>query len=267
MSQEPIIHPTAIVGGDARLAAGVRVGPYAIIEDEVEIGENTQIGPHAVVRRHTTIGKGCRIFQFASVGEIPQDLKFAGETSYLTVGDNNTIREFASLHRGTAGGGGLTSLGSGNLLMAYTHVAHDCRIGNGVIMSNAASLAGHVVVEDRAIIGGLVGIHQFVRVGTHAFVGGNSAVSKDVPPYTLCAGNPQKLHGLNLVGLKRAGFGAETLRALKEAYQIVVRGPLLLGEALIRVEADVAPLPEVRRFVDFIRASMRGIPRHRHEEA
>ncbi len=262
----PTIHPTAIVAEGARLAAGVEVGPYSLIEEEVEVGEGTKVGPHVVIRRYTTIGARCRLFQFASVGEIPQDLKFAGEVSHLKIGDNNTIREFASLHRGTAGGGGLTSVGDGNLLMAYVHIAHDCHLGSGVIMSNGAALAGHVVVEDRATVGGLVGVHQFVRIGTHAFIGGASALFKDVPPYTLCSGHPQRLHGLNSVGLRRSGFSQEVMRALKEAYRLVVREPLPLAEALARVEAEVAPLPEVRRFVEFVRASQRGIPRHQQEE-
>jgi UDP-N-acetylglucosamine acyltransferase len=260
------IHPTAIVSPGARLAEGVTVGPYSLIEDEVEVGHGTSIGPHVVIKRYTSIGKRCRIFQFASIGEIPQDLKFAGEVSQLTVGDDNTIREYVTLNRGTAGGGGLTSVGSGCLLMAYVHVAHDCHVGNGVIMSNAASLAGHVIIEDRAIIGGLAGIHQFVRLGRHAFVGAGSLLTKDVPPYTLCAGNPQMLHGLNVVGLKRAGFPTETVRALKEAYRIVVRERILLEEALRKVEAEVEPLPEVKNFVEFIRKSTRGIPRHQEEE-
>mgnify|MGYP005833935479 CR=1 FL=1 len=262
----PRIHPTAIVDGAARLAPGVEVGPYSIICAEVEIGPGTWIGPHVVVRPHTTIGARCRIFQFASIGEIPQDLKFAGEVSRLVIGDDNVIREYVTLNRGTAGGGGLTSLGGGNLIMAYAHVAHDCHLGNGVIMANGASLSGHVTVEDRAIIGGLVGVHQFVRIGAHAFIGAMSAVGKDVPPYCLSAGHPQMLHGLNIVGLKRAGFSPETIRALKEAYRIVVRGGLLRGEALAKVEAELPKLPEVARFVEFIRASQRGIPRHQQPE-
>jgi UDP-N-acetylglucosamine acyltransferase len=260
------VHQTAIVAAGARLGPGVEVGPYSIIEDEVEVGEGTQVGPHVVIRRYTTVGARCRIFQFASIGEIPQDLKFKGEASRLSVGDDNTIREFVTLHRGTAGGGGLTSLGAGNLIMAYVHVAHDCRIGNGVVMANAASLSGHVQIDDRAVVGGLVGIHQFVRIGTHAFVGGASALSKDVPPYTLCAGHPQKLHGLNIIGLRRAGFSQEVMRALKEAYRIIIREPLLLADALAKVEAEVEPLEEVRRFVEFVRTSQRGIPRHQEEE-
>lgn len=261
------IHPTAIVAPGARLAEDVEVGPYSVIDDEVEIGAGTVIGPHVVIKRYTTIGARCRVFQFASLGEIPQDLKFAGETSYLRLGDENVIREFVTLNRGTAGGGGLTSLGNGNLVMAYAHLAHDCHLGNGVVMANGASLSGHVTVEDRAIIGGLVGVHQFVRIGTHAFIGGASAIGKDVPPYTLSAGHPQRLHGLNLVGLKRAGFSNDALRALKDAYRIVVREGLLLGDALKRVEAELPPLPEVKHFVEFIRASQRGIPRHDTEEA
>jgi UDP-N-acetylglucosamine acyltransferase len=260
------IHPTAVVSPGARLAEGVTVGPYSIIDEEVEVGRDSWIGAHVVIRPYTSIGERCRLFQFGSIGEIPQDLKFAGEASRLTIGDGTTIREFVTLNRGTAGGGGLTSIGAGCLLMAYVHVAHDCHVGNGVVMSNAASLAGHVIVEDRASIGGLAGVHQFVRIGTYAFVGAGSLLTKDVPPYTLSAGNPQRLYGLNVVGLKRAGFAPEVMRALKEAYRLVVREPLLLEDALRKAETEIEPLEELRRFVEFVRASQRGIPRLQEAE-
>ncbi len=253
------IHPTAIVHPQAELAAGVTVGPYSIIEANVTIGPDTHIGPHVVIRDFTTIGARCRIFQFAVVGEIPQDLKFQGEVSRLVIGDDNTIREFATLHRGTAGGGGLTRLGHGNLLMAYSHVAHDCQVGDGVIMSNNATLAGHIIVEDRAILGGLSAVHQFSRIGRHAFIGGCSAVPRDVPPYTMAVGNRAKLVGLNLVGLKRAGLTDAALQALKAAYDILFLSGLSLKEAMAMVSQQVPDLPEIRHLLHFLNTSERGI--------
>lgn len=253
------IHPTAIVDPAAELAPGVTVGPYSIIHGRVQVGPDTEIGPHVVIKDYTTIGARCRIFQFAVVGEIPQDLKFKGEVSYLVIGDDNTIREFATLHRGTAGGGGLTRVGNGNLLMAYTHVAHDCLIGNGVIMSNAATLGGHIVVEDRAILGGFAAVHQFSRIGRHAFIGGASAVPRDVPPYTMAVGNRAKLVGLNLVGLKRAGFSEATIQALRQAYELLFTSGLNLKEAMARVRAEVPPLPEIQHLLEFVETSERGL--------
>ena len=188
------IHPTALVDPAAELASGVTVGPYSIIEGRVTIGPGTRIGPHVIIRDFTTIGANCRIFQFAVLGEIPQDLKFQGEESSLIIGDNNTIREFATMHRGTAGGGGVTRVGDNNLFMAYTHIAHDCLVGNGVIMSNAATLGGHILVEDHAILGGLSAVHQFCHIGRHAFIGGCSAVHRDVPPYAMAVGKIGRAH-------------------------------------------------------------------------
>jgi len=253
------IHPTAIVDPKAELAAGVTVGPYSIIEGRVSIGPDTHIGPHVVIRDFTTIGARCRIFQFAVLGEIPQDLKFRGEDSHLVIGDDNTIREFATLHRGTTGGGGVTRIGHGNLLMAYTHVAHDCVIGNGVIMSNNATLAGHIIVEDHAILGGLSAVHQFSRIGRHAFIGGCSAVPRDVPPYTMAVGNRAKLVGLNLVGLKRAGLADATIQALKTAYDLLFLSGLPLKEAMARVNEEVPDLPEIRHLLHFLNTSERGL--------
>ncbi|MBM4285748.1 MAG: acyl-ACP--UDP-N-acetylglucosamine O-acyltransferase [Deltaproteobacteria bacterium] len=253
------IHPTALVHAGARLAPGVSVGPYSIIEEQVRIGPDTVIGPHVVIRNHTTIGARCRIFQFASLGEVPQDLKFAGEVSQLIIGDDNTIREFATLHRGTAGGGGVTRLGRGNLLMAYTHVAHDCRVGDGVIMSNAATLGGHIIVEDRAILGGLAAVHQFSRIGRHAFIGGCSAVPRDVPPYTMAVGNRAKLVGLNLVGLKRAGLGDAAIQALRQAFDLLFVSGLNLKDAVARARRDLPPLPELQHLLNFVETSERGL--------
>jgi UDP-N-acetylglucosamine acyltransferase len=253
------IHPTAIVDPRAHLGPGVKIGPYSTIAGRVVIGEDTKIGSHVVIQDYTTIGARCRIFQFATLGEIPQDLKFAGEPSELIIGDDNTIREYATLHRGTAGGGGITRVGNGNLLMAYTHVAHDCLIGNGVIMSNAATLAGHIVVEDRAIIGGLSAVHQFSRIGRFAFVGGASAVARDVPPYTMAYGNRAKLVGLNLVGLKRAGFSDATIQALRQAFDLLFLAPGTLKEGVARVRQELGHIAEIQDLLTFVESSERGL--------
>lgn len=253
------IHPTAIIDPGADLAEGVTVGPYSIIYGQVAVGPDTEIGSHVVIKEHTTIGARCRIFQFAALGEIPQDLKFAGEVSQLIIGDDNTIREFATLHRGTAGGGGITQVGNGNLLMAYSHVAHDCIIGDGVIMSNAAALAGHILVEDKAILGGFVAVHQFSRVGRHAFIGGASAVARDVPPYTMAVGNRAKLVGLNLVGLKRSGFPDATIQSLRQAYELLFSSGLNLREAVERVREETPQTPEVQHLLRFVESTERGL--------
>ncbi len=255
------IHPTAIVAPAAQLGPGVTVSPYSIIEGRVSIGAGTQIGPHVVIRDFTTIGSRCRIFQFAVVGEIPQDLKFKGEETRLLIGDDNTIREFATLHRGTAGGGGVTRIGSGNLLMAYTHVAHDCQVGDHVIMSNAATLGGHITVEDHAILGGLAAVHQFCRIGAYAFIGGCSAVNRDVPPYAMAVGNRAKLVGLNLVGLKRAGYtdASPALHDLKRAYELLFLSDLNLKEAMDRIRRELPSSAEIQRLLHFLETSERGL--------
>jgi UDP-N-acetylglucosamine acyltransferase len=255
------IHPTALVSPAAVLADDVAVGPYAVVGPDVHVGTGSTIGPHAVIDSHTDIGPGCRIFPFAAIGAVPQDLKFRGEETRVVIGANNTIREYVTIHRATAADIGVTIMGSGNLVMAYCHIAHNCRLGNNIIMSNATSLAGHVHVEDHAVIGGMTGIHQFTRIGAHCMIGGASAVVKDIPPYVIAAGNHAKLYGLNLIGLKRRGFSAESIAALKEAYRIVFRSSLRLSVALAKVKAEVADLTEVRNFVAFIAASERGICR------
>jgi UDP-N-acetylglucosamine acyltransferase len=256
-----MIHPTAIVSPDANIEEGVSIGAYAIIGDDVTIGRRTWIGPHVVVDPHVTIGPECRVFQFAAIGAIPQDLKFGGEESYVKIGAGVTIREFVTIHRGTKSGGGITEVGEKSLLMAYTHIAHDCRIGKMVVLANNATLAGHIDIGDHAIIGGLVAIHQFVRVGDHAFIGGKSAVVKDVPPYVIASGDRAILHGLNRVGLKRFGFSAPTLSALKKTYRIMFRYGLTLNEAIERVNAEVEIVPEVETFIEFIKGSSRGVTR------
>jgi UDP-N-acetylglucosamine acyltransferase len=255
------IHPTAIVSPEANISEGVEIGPYSIIGPDVNIGKNTIIGPHVVIDAQTDIGEGCRIFQFVSIGAVPQDLKFKGENTRVIIGNYNTIREFATIHKATSADIGVTIIGDRNLLMAYTHVAHNCKLGNNIVMSNAVNLAGHVHVEDNAIIGGMTGIHQFTRIGAHSFIGGASAVSKDIPPFTLCSGNYAKLYGLNLIGLKRRGFKEDTISALKKAYRIIFRSSLLLKVAIEKIKNEVEDLPEIRQFVDFIEKSERGICR------
>jgi UDP-N-acetylglucosamine acyltransferase len=256
-----MIHPTAIVDPKANLDSRVEVGPYAVINKDVEIGPNTIIGPHVVIEPYVTIEADCHIFQFAAIGAPPQSLKFEGEKSVVRIGCGTIVREFTTIHRGTAFGGGETEIGEENFLMAYTHIAHDCKTGRCVVMANNATLGGHITVGDYATIGGLVAIHQFVRIGKFAFVGGKSAVVKDIPPYVIAAGDRARLCGLNSVGLKRHGFDAETVSALKKTYRIIFRIGLTLNEAIERVNAEVDPIAPVVEFVDFIKASQRGITR------
>ena len=257
-----MIHPKAIIDPEAEIGEGVDIGPYSVIEKGVSIGDGTKIGPHVVVREGTQIGKGCQIFQFASIGEAPQFLGYKGEKTFLQIGDQNIIREFVTLHRGTVKGGGKTVIGNGSFFMAYSHVAHDCQIGSQVILANGATLAGHILIEDYATVGGLSAIHQFCRVGTHAFIGGVSGVLLDIPPYTLAQGDRTKLYGLNLVGLKRHRFSEQTLKALKKAYRIIFRSSLTLEKAIKRVgEDEISRTPEVQHLLDFIQHSKRGINR------
>jgi UDP-N-acetylglucosamine acyltransferase len=257
-----MIHPTAIIDPKAEIGEEVEIGPYSVIEKDVFIDEGTKIGPHVVIREGTHIGKRCQIFQFASIGEAPQAVAYRGERTSLSIGDQNIIREFVTLHRGTVKGGGKTVLGNENFIMAYSHVAHDCQIGNQVVMANGATLAGHILIEDHAIIGGLSAIHQFCRIGAHAIISGLTGVSQDVPPYMMAAGSRAKLFGLNTVGLKRAQFSEQTLRALKKAYRIIFRSSLTLEKAMKTVEEDdIFLIPEVRHLLDFIQHSKRGISR------
>ena len=255
------IHPTAFISPDATLEGGVEVGPYSIVGPDVHIGKNTVIGPHVVIESRTDIGEGCRISPFASIGGAPQDLKYRGEETRVVIGSHNTIREYVTINRATISDIGVTIIGDHNLLMAYCHVAHNCKLRNHIVMANAANLAGHIHVEDFAIIGGLTGVHQFTRIGAHCIIGGASAVTKDIPPFVMASGNFAKLYGLNVIGLKRRGFTDETIGAIKEAYRIVFRSSMLLSAAIKKVEEVVEDLPEVRQFVDFIRKSERGICR------
>ena len=255
------IHSTAIISPDSELAEGVEVGPYSVIGPSVTIGKNTTIGPHVVIQSHTDIGERCTISQFSSIGGFPQDLKYKGEETRVVIGNNNVIKEYVTINRATVADIGVTVIGDNNMIMAYCHVAHNCKLGNNIVMSNGANLAGHVHLEDYVIVSGMSGVVQFAKIGRHAFVAGASGVVKDVPPYVLVSGNHAKPYGLNLIGLKRRGFPDETIEALKDAYRIVFRSSLLLSQALDKIEREVKPLPEVRAFVDFIRKSERGICR------
>ncbi len=252
------IHETAIVDSDAELAAGVRVGPRAIIGPGVRIGEGTEIGAGVLIEKNTEIGRDCRIFHGAVLGSDPQDLKFDGEETWLRVGDRTMVREYATLNRGTSWSG-QTVVGSDCLLMAYVHIAHDCHLGDHVIVSNATQMAGHVSVGDWVIISGLVAIHQFVRIGAHAFVGGASRIAQDAVPYCRIVGNPPKLYGLNSVGLDRRGFSPDARSALKQAYRLVFKSDLNISQGVERARAEVEMTPEVTYFLEFIEASERGV--------
>jgi UDP-N-acetylglucosamine acyltransferase len=255
------IHPTAVVDPQAELAAGVEVGPYAIIGAGVRIGKGTTIKAHAVIEGRTILGEENVVFQFASVGSTPQDLKFKGEPSELIIGNRNTIREYVSLNPGTSGGGMVTRVGDQNLLMMYCHIAHDCIVGNRNIVANGATLGGHVVLEDYVIVGGLAGIHQFVRVGTSAILGAGSMVSKDVPPFCNATGDRASLHGLNVEGLRRRGFSDEQIDSLRKAYRVIFRSKLLLKDALEKVRREIVQTPEVSALVQFVANSQRGVCR------
>jgi len=257
----PRIHPTAVVAPGAELADGVRVEAYAVVGPRVRIGAGTWIGPHALVEGRTTIGARCRIFQFASVGAMPQDLKYGGEPSTLEMGDDNTVREFVSINPGTAGGAMRTRIGSGCLFMVSSHVAHDCRVGNQVILANGAALGGHVDIDDYAIVGGLAGVHQFVRVGESALCAAGAMVSMDIPPFCVAAGDRARLHGLNVIGLRRRGIGGDRIVALKRAYRQIFHGGETRREGLVHARAALGHVPEVARMIDFVEGSRRGVSR------
>lgn len=255
-----MIHPTALVDATARLADGVEVGPFSVIGPDVTIGAGSVIGPHVVIKGPTTLGERTRIFQFASVGEDCQDKKYAGEPTRLVMGDDNVIREGATLHRGTVQDRGETTIGSRNLLMAYVHVGHDCIIGNDCILANQVALAGHVTLGDFVIIGGISAVHQFCHFGEHAMAGGGSIITKDTPAFIMINGNPAQAHGLNAIGLKRRGFSREAIRALTDAYKLVYRQGLTVEQALSTMR-ERYPLAEVERFAASIEGSTRGIVR------
>lgn len=252
------VHPTAVVDSTARLGVDVEIGPYAIVGPGVEVGDGTVIAARAMLAQDTTIGARCRVGVGAVLGTDPQDLKYRGEPTQLAIGDETTIREYATLNRGTVATG-RTSVGSRCYLMAYTHVAHDCTLEDWVMLANAVQLGGHVHLEAHASVGGSSAVHQFVRVGTYAFVGGGSRVVQDVPPYTRAAGNPMKLYGINAVGLERAGFDPDVRLALKRACRLLFNSRLSISQAMDRVRADSSQVPEVMRLLDFVAQSHRGV--------
>jgi len=255
------IHTTALVDPCAELDLDVEVGPYSIIGPKVKIGKGTRINSHVVVEGNTTIGEGNHIFQFSTIGSVPQDLKYKGEESQLIIGSYNVIREFASLNPGTIGGGMETRIGDRNLMMMYCHIAHDCIIGSHSVIANGATLGGHVIIEDYVIAGGLVGVHQFVRVGTGSILGAGSMVSKDIPPYCNATGDRVRLRGLNLEGLRRRGFSRDRIDALKRAYRIIFQSSLRTKEALQKARTEIPQTREVGHMIRFIESSERGVCR------
>jgi UDP-N-acetylglucosamine acyltransferase len=257
----PSIHPTAIVDPRAKLRASVTVGPYTVIDGDVEVGEGTTIGAHNVITGHTKIGRDNRIFHFCSIGEANQDKKYKGEPTRVEIGDGNTIREYVSMHRGTAQDVGVTRLGNENWIMAYVHIAHDCQVGSHTVFANNATLAGHVEIGDWTVLGGFVGVHQFVKVGAHVMAGISSVVTQDVPPYMTIAGQPCAPHGINSEGLKRRGFSPEAIAALKRAYKTLYKSGLTLADARAALEEQAAEAPEVRSLAQFLATSTRGILR------
>ena len=255
------IHPTAILHPNARISEGVEIGPYSVIGEHVSIGKDTKIASHVLIEGWTTIGERNRIFSFSSVGTAPQDIGYKNEETYLVVGNDNVIRECATVHRATTKADRKTEIGNGNYLMAYSHVAHDCKLGNSIIMANSAGLAGHITIEDHAILGGIVGVHQHVRIGAYAMIGGQSAIVQDIPPYVSAAGNRAQLYGLNTIGLKRRGFSDQTINNLKKAYKIIFRSGFTIEDAFTRAIDEFPDSREVRYFVDFMRKSKRGVTR------
>jgi len=256
-----VIDPHAIVSPRAELAADVDVGPFSVIGPGVRLGPRTVVGPHAVITGQTTIGADNHIYQFASLGDAPQDKKYAGEPTRLEIGDRNVFRESCTMNRGTIHDRGVTRIGDDNLFMAYSHVAHDCVVGSNTVFANCASLAGHVEIGDWVILGGLSAVHQHCKIGAHAFLAGGAIVTRDVPPYVMVAGNPSSPHMVNSEGLKRRGFTEEQVRSVREAYRLVYRSDLKLSEALERLEPSAREQPALRLFVDFIRSSTRSIIR------
>lgn len=252
------IHSTAIVAPDARIGEGVTIGAFAIVGEDCTIGDGCVIAPRATLERNVTLGRNVQVGIGSVLGGLPQDLKFRGEHTTVEIGDDTVIREYATINRGTSQSR-RTTVGEGCFIMSYVHLAHDCHIGNRVILANMVQLAGHVTVGDRANIGGVSAVHQFARIGRNAFIGGCSRVAKDVPPFMKAVGNPMKLYGLNTVGLQRSGFADETVLALKRAYRLLFRSDLNVGQAVERVEAEVGGIPEVRELLAFLEASERGV--------
>ncbi|HVI23477.1 MAG: acyl-ACP--UDP-N-acetylglucosamine O-acyltransferase [Myxococcales bacterium] len=256
-----MIHPTAVVDRHAELDSSVEVAPYAVIGPKVKIGPRTRVGPHAVIEGDTTIGADNVVFQFASIGAIPQDLKYAGEQTKVVIGDGNQFREFITVHLGTTAGGGVTRIGNRCLMMANSHVAHDVQLGDGCVLANSTALGGHVIVEDRVIFGGLSGVHQFTRVGRLAFISGGAMVTQDVPPYCTVHGNRAEVVGVNTVGLTRAHFDEQAISRVKAAYKAIFRAKMGLREAIAHVRAEYGGHPEIDHFVSFLEGTQRGIAR------
>ena len=254
-----LIHPSALVDPGAVLGCEVAIGPFAIVGPGVTLGDRCRIGPRATVERNARLGAGVRVGQGSIVGGDPQDLKYRGEESWVEVGDETVIREYATINRGTAATG-VTRIGSRTFIMSYVHLAHDCHVGDGVIIANGTQLAGHVTIQDRAILSGLVAVHQFVTIGELAFIGGCSRVNQDIPPYVKAVGNPIELYNLNTVGLQRAGFHPDTIGALKRLYRLFFNSELNLSQAVDRARSELPPLPEVERFLEFVSSSQRGVP-------
>ena len=255
------IHPTAIVHPGAKIAEGVEIGAYSVVGEHVSVGKDTRIASHVLIEGWTTIGERNQVFPFSCIGTPPQDIGYRNEETYLIIGNDNVIRESATIHRATTKEDRVTQIGNSNFLMAYSHVAHDCKLGNHIIMANSVGLGGHITIGDYAILGGIVAVHQFVRIGAYAIIGGQSAVPQDIPPYVSASGNRAKLYGLNLVGLKRRGFSDETISNLKKAYKIVFRSGLILEDALSKVKAELSGSPEAMSFMEFMKNSKRGITR------
>lgn len=256
-----MIDARAIVSPGAQLAAGVHVGPFSIIGPDVIIGERTWIGPHAIIQGPTTVGADNKFFQFTSIGDAPQDKKYNGEPTRLEIGDRNVFREFCTVNRGTTHDRGLTTIGSDGLFMAYTHVAHDCVLGNKIVMANCATLGGHVHLGDWVIMGGLSAVHQHVKVGAHCFIANNAAVTRDVPPFIMTVGQPAVPHSVNTEGLKRRGFTPEQIRNIKHAYRLLYRKELKLAQSLEQIQSFAEGKPELAGFVEFIQQSSRSIVR------
>jgi UDP-N-acetylglucosamine acyltransferase len=254
-----LVHPTAIVSSTAQIGSDCFIGPFCTIGDEVTLADGVRLDSHVVVDGRTSIGRETHVFPFVSIGLAPQDLKYGGEQTAVEIGERNHIREFVTIHRGTAGGGGTTRIGSDNLLMAQAHVAHDCQLGNNIIMANAATLAGHVEIADRASVGAYSGVHQFCRVGFEAFVGGYSVVVKDAPPFAIIQGNHAKCYGLNRIGLRRRGYSKETIEKLNHAYHLFLSAKLNTTQAVERIREEIADCKEVDLLVEFIETSKRGV--------
>jgi UDP-N-acetylglucosamine acyltransferase len=259
VASKSFIHHTAIVAEGARIGEGCHIGPFSIVGNNVELGDGVRLDSHVVVEGTTKIGAGTHIFPFVSIGLAPQDLKYGGETTATEIGSGNQIREFVTIHRGTAGGGGLTKIGDNNLFMAQAHVAHDCQLGSDIIMANAATLAGHVEIADRANVGAYSGVHQFCRVGLEAFVGGYSVVVKDAPPFAIIQGNHAKCYGLNRVGMKRRGYSKDTIEKLHRAYHLILSAKLNTTQALEKIREEISDCKEVDLLVEFYESTKRGV--------